>query len=937
MTLPRLWIYSLLVATLGCGEGGGVEPPAVRATRLSIVIQPSTPAQSGVSFAAPPVVQLQDDQGASVAQAGIPVSVSLASGEGSIIGATTVNTSRDGQATFAGLALRGTVGARTLSFTAPDLPPVVSASIELVPGPATLLVVLGGDEQEAAVGSPVATPPSVAVTDADNNRTPGVPVTFQVSTGGGTALPTTPVNTDANGVAAIASWTLGAAAGPNTLTATAAGVTTGAVVFTATGLIGATITGTITISSGPAAVSRGPHSRPRVSSFSRPPAGQPEYTRNELLVTFRPRPIGAPALGSSAFALRSTATAIAGQIRSRLSPHLSRDVAITGVSPVILAARVRVSSPADVAQVVAALHMDPAVATVERSGILTPATRVPGSNDPLGAHQAWHYGMIDLPEAWAITTGSQSVLVAVVDDGIRFDHPEIAANLTSDGYDFVTDAPLPLCSGGTVSNSGDGDNYDPDPTTPATYDIFDFPFCLGDFQSSGNHGLHMAGTIGAVGNDQVGVSGVNWSVRIRPVRVLGAAGGTPFDVAQGVLYAAGLPADDGAGGIIQAPSGARVINMSFGGSEDFAVLRDAVTAAANAGALMVASAGNDFGSGPNYPAAYPEVLAVSAVGPDRKLAEYSNLVTRAGIAAPGGNIIDRDFTFGVTSTMWNFITGRPTHGIREGSSISVSHVSGVAALVLAQNPGLTSSELRSRLTTYAVDAGAPGPDEQYGAGIINARNSLAQNLGPPRQLRARLYDAVTGAAINTVAVAGDGSYTFTVPDGGYRIFAGQDEAGDQQIGAPGRRWGAFGGTATPAVVTVDGPGVHHASFSIGVPAEAEPNGTFARAHLLPVGGYLLGRLGSADVDMYRVLIGEAGEYSFETVPVDGACGFALEGDTMLRLYDATGALITSNDDIDASGLNFCSRITRSLAPGVYRIDVQGEREGTYQIQVRSGR
>jgi hypothetical protein len=138
------------------------------------------------------------------------------------------------------------------------------------------------------------------------------------------------------------------------------------------------------------------------------------------------------------------------------------------------------------------------------------------------------------------------------------------------------------------------------------------------------------------------------------------------------------------------------------------------------------------------------------------------------------------------------------------------------------------------------------------------------------------------------------------------------------------------------MVTVDGPGTHQASFTVGIPSEAEPNGTFDVAHVLPIGGYLFGRLTSRDVDLYRVLIDQAGEYTFETVPVDGACGFALEGDTEVRLYDAGGALLLSNDDIDGPKLNFCSRITRSLSPGIYRVSVQAKRKGVYQIQVRAG-
>src|SRR3989440_55513 len=187
------------------------------------------------------------------------------------------------------------------------------------------------------------------------------------------------------------------------------------------------------------------------------------------------------------------------------------------------------------------------------------------SNGPLYPSHSWHYGLIDLPRAWALTTGSASVLVAVVDDGIRFDHPAIAANLTADGYDFVSlvDS-LIRCTGDTVSNAGDGNGYDPDPTIPASYTPSATGTCF--IPVSFGHGLHVAGTIGAVGNDGIGGTGVNWTGRNRPGGAFGIGGfGNEYDEAQGILYAAGLPADQGPGGPVQARSGARVLNIRFRG------------------------------------------------------------------------------------------------------------------------------------------------------------------------------------------------------------------------------------------------------------------------------------------------------------------------------------------------------------------------------------
>jgi uncharacterized protein (DUF2141 family) len=458
----------------------------------------------------------------------------------------------------------------------------------------------------------------------------------------------------------------------------------------------------------------------------------------------------------------------------------------------------------------------------------------------------------------------------------------------------------------------------------------------------------VAGTIGAVGNDGSGVTGVNWTVKIRPVRVLGTTGaGTDADVINGILYAAGIPVDTGAGGPpVQAASAARIINLSLGAATGSVAESLAVVSAKNAGVLLVAAAGNDQLTSPGYPAAFPEVLSVSAVGPDFNLASYSNYAGATGVAAPGGDLADGDASFGIMSTAWNFQTNTPIYdaSIWNGTSMAAPHVSGIAALILAQTPSLTVDQLRARLTNFAFDVGPAGTDNLYGHGLVNARNSLTQSFAPPRNLYARLYNAATGTLVQTVPVAGNGTYAFTgLADGTYNVFAGEDDNGDQTIGVPdagliARRWGAFGGSSTPTGVTVAGAGTYPASFSIALPIEVESNNTTATLDVLEVGGYVVGVITdpSTDVDVYRVFIPQAGQYTFETSAYVGACGFALDEDTVLGLYDVNGTLITSNDDIDGGNLNFCSRITSSLSPGTYYIGVFGNRGGNYTLQARSG-
>jgi hypothetical protein len=578
-------------------------------------------------------------------------------------------------------------------------------------------------------------------------------------------------------------------------------------------------------------------------------------------------------------------------------------------------------------QVAAELRANPAVLRVERDAYAY-ATGGIQSNDPFLTTQAWHYQMVDLPRAWKRTTGNTGVLVAVVDDGIRFDHPDIAPNLTSDGYDFVSSVNGDNgCA--VVNNAGDGNGYDPDPTIPAAYDG-----C--DLAEAGGHGLHVAGTIGAVGNNGMGMSGVAWTVRIRPVRVLGTTGsGSFFDIAQGILYAAGLPASNGAGGVVQAPTGARIINLSLGGPSNQQVLHDAVKAATAAGSLLVVAAGNENTSAPSYPAAYPEVLTVSAVGPTWARASYSNWGPNVDIAAPGGDQVS-DFWSGIASTQWDFAAGQPTYNLISGTSMATPHVAGAAALLLAQEPGLTAAQLRARLLDFAVDQGTAGVDPVYGAGVLNVRNSLAQSMFIQARLFGRVYDAATGGIVRDVMGTGN---TFTIGqlgDGAVHVFAGLDDEGDGIFGTNGFRWGGLtAGDGSLGAITIQGAATYPAAFTIGFGAEREPaNNSPATPTRIMLGSSLYAQVSSEnDLDVYSVML-PAGSYVFETVGTQGTCGLATNADTELTLRSQTGAVLALNDDVDADRFNFCSRITQSVPAGTYSLSVTGYTLGGYRIIVR---
>jgi subtilisin family serine protease len=908
-------------------------------TRLKFTAQP-TDVQAGSAIAPGVTVTALDQLGNPATGYSGSVTIALAANPAAgTLGGTMSALAVAGIATFNDLRLdKSGAGYRLLASSA-GLVPDTSAGFAVRAGPPVRIIVQGGDGQTGAAGTVLPNAYSVRAVDQFDNPVTGATVAWTITAGGGAVAPVQDV-TDSSGNAGTVR-TLGAHPGAQTVVASVTGLGDSVAPFTATATPNGTIAGTISLGTGFLTPPAPTTSTPRSQTSS-----QPAYTSDELIVTYRAASLAAPPIGSVALAAPATAAALGRTIHDRLaaSPAAAR-FDLRGISPALLAARVRVLDSTQLDALAATLRQDPAVLTVERNPIVrlethrsaAGAVTLPG--DPLYPRQAWHYGLIDLPRAWAITTGSASVLVAVVDNGIRYDHPAVAANLTHDGYDFVSSSSVKLCTGGgTIDNAGDGDGYDADPTMTADYDYNDSKNCAIGLTTSGNHGLHVAGTIGAAGNDGVGVTGVNWTVRIRPVRVIGVAGfGSFYDIAQGILYAAGLPADNGKGGTVTAPSGARIINVSLGGSSGSTTLHDAVIAATSAGALIVAAAGNSASTSALYPAAYPEALSVSAVGPDGVLASYSSYGSTIDIAAPGGDIADGDGSFGVLSSAWNFVANAPIYDSWDGTSMATPHVSGVAALLLAQNPSLTQAQLRARLTAYAVDAGAPGPDNQYGAGIVNARNSLTQTLSPPAQPYARLY-TTSGLLLGTTAVAADGSYAFTgLDDGSYLVYGGTDESGDGQVGLPGRLWGALGGSAAPAAVSVDGAGTYPATFAVALPTEQEPNDSPAQPNTLVVGGWVNGTIGSlSDVDEFRVRIPQAGTYTFETSAVSGACGFTLEENTRLTLSDSSGTALATNDDIDATALNLCSRITATLTPGTFIVAVQGTRAKRYRLAARAG-
>jgi subtilisin family serine protease len=325
-------------------------------------------------------------------------------------------------------------------------------------------------------------------------------------------------------------------------------------------------------------------------------------------------------------------------------------------------------------------------------------------DDPLYSQQ-WHYEMISLPQAWRVTQGSSDVVVAVIDTGVHTNHPDLQGVLLP-GYDFIA----------STSSSLDGDGWDDDPTDD-------------DWTKSFSHGTHVVGAIGAKTNNMLGVAGISWNVKVLPIRVIGRWGADDFDLAASILWAIG----ESVPGVALNPNPAKVINLSLGGSAHIPETRATLAAATAKGVIVVAAAGNEATIMPSYPAAYDNVIAVAAVGPDARWASYSNFGDWIDIAAPGGDINRFGTVGGVYSTTGNANTWEVTYVHMQGTSMAAPHVSGLVALLLAADPDLTRQEVYDILTSTAWDLGSPGKDWDYGWGLINAGAAVreAASVPPP--------------------------------------------------------------------------------------------------------------------------------------------------------------------------------------------------------------
>jgi serine protease len=463
---------------------------------------------------------------------------------------------------------------------------------------------------------------------------------------------------------------------------------------------------------------------------------------NEVIVRFKPDASltrrHALAARAEALTVRQVLAQRAHGLGLRVGRALEAGDAVGSRTQVVRAVGV------DAATLAAALRADPDVESAEPNG----RRRISAApNDPLYAAAApgvrpngpdagqWYLraptaelkSSIDIEAAWAVTRGRSSVVVAVLDTGVRFDHPDLGRAASGGsgrllaGYDFVADR--------VVANDGNGRDSDPsDPgdwTTEAENSAPGGTFYQCDPEGLGLavptpsswHGTATASLVGAATNNNIGMAGAAPGIRVLPVRVLGKCFGRDSDIQAGMRWAAGIPVD----GVPDNPSPAKVLNLSLGGggacTANYQRVVDEVLAT---GAVIVAAAGNSDGQGVGAPGNCRGVISVLALRHVGTKVGFSDLGPEITIAAPGGNCVlegANDPCLYPIVAATNDGEQRPggsgwtdSYDITVGTSFSSPLVAGTVGLMFSAAPRLTPGQIRTALRTSARPFPTRGAD-----------------------------------------------------------------------------------------------------------------------------------------------------------------------------------------------------------------------------------
>ncbi len=474
-----------------------------------------------------------------------------------------------------------------------------------------------------------------------------------------------------------------------------------------------------------------------------------------LLVLLPPRGVGAPAPASESgrFIVKMRSAPAAGAFEALAARTGVRVLEARHITGGIHLLRVE---GATAATTLSRLRADPQVAYAEpdqrRYAQATP-------DDPLYAGQ-WYMqnaepAAVDASDAWDLTSGSFGAVIAELDTGVRFDHPDLrggGANRLLPGYDMISVVATGNTGLGRNSDASDpGDWVSAQDTKSAT-----FSGCT--VQNSSWHGTRVAGILGAITNNDTGIAGMTWSGWTLPVRVLGKCGGYDSDILAGMAWAAGFPVE----GVPSNPYPARVLNMSLGAVGSCpAGYQDLIDQLVTAGVLVVVSAGNEGGP-VDAPANCRGAVGVAGIRHVGTKVGFSSLGPEVSLSAPAGNCvntganepclfsIETTTNTGTTAPATNTYTDQFNYNV--GTSFSAPIVSAIAGLMLAVNGNLNATQLLARLKSGAttpfpapagvqechVPAGAEDlqtsectcTTQVCGAGMANANGAVLEALRP---------------------------------------------------------------------------------------------------------------------------------------------------------------------------------------------------------------
>ncbi|MGS0755162.1 S8 family peptidase [Roseateles sp. GG27B] len=423
---------------------------------------------------------------------------------------------------------------------------------------------------------------------------------------------------------------------------------------------------------------------------------------------------------------RATALGLRTGLNTRLSQGLKAQLSLDSRTHVITASGI--NSAALVQRLVLDSEVELVVVDQRRRHTLAP-------NDPFYATAApsgptvgqWYLktassvpgevvSSINAPSAWDITIGTSNIVVAVLDTGVRKDHPDLAAQFVG-GYDMISNA----ATSGKGSLGRNSDASDPgDYVTQA--DITGGTLGSGcdatDISNSSWHGTRVSGLIAAASNNGRGMAGVAWGVKILPVRVLGKCGGYDSDIMDGMKWAAGIAV----AGLPTNPNPAKVLNLSLGGTSTCdaidkagrplvgALYRDTINQVIAKGATVVVAAGNSEGQAVGLPGNCPGVITVTGLRHVGSKVGFSSVGPEVSIAAPGGNCVNLSGAclYPMFSTTNSGITtpvliddAYTNNSASVGTSFSTPIVAGTVALMLSVRPSMTSTEVTAMLQKTA--------------------------------------------------------------------------------------------------------------------------------------------------------------------------------------------------------------------------------------------